>query len=75
VSFCAFVLLTNYSLEYNSIGTYQCLKALTIPGVMIISILFYKQNYSMKVKFSVVNVADAAVFGLLVAEINLRNFK
>jgi solute carrier family 35 protein E3 len=53
-SFCGFVLLTNYSLEYNSIGTYQCLKTLTIPGVMIISIFFYKQHYSMKVKFSVV---------------------
>lgn len=54
-TFCGFVLFTNYSLEHNTIGTYQCLKALTTPGVMIISIFFYKQTYSNRVKSTLVN--------------------
>jgi solute carrier family 35 protein E3 len=54
MSFCGFVVLANYSLEFNSIGTYQCLKALTTPTVMIISIIFYNHSYSLRVKLSVV---------------------
>ena len=54
VSFCCFVVLTNLSLEYNSVGTYQCLKALTTPGVLLISIFAYKTKYSNRVKLSVV---------------------
>lgn len=56
LSFCGFVVLTNYSLEFNSIGTYQCLKALTTPGIVIISTLFFKQSFSWKVKLTVVSV-------------------
>ena len=54
-SFCGFVVLTNYSLQYNSVGTYQCLKALTTPIVVIISMYLYNQSYSTKVKLSVVS--------------------
>ena len=54
ISFCGFVVLTNYSLEYNSIGTYQCLKALTTPIVVFISIYYNKQKYSLKIKLTVV---------------------
>lgn len=54
VSFCGFVVLANYSLQYNSVGTYQCLKALTTPIVVLISMYVYKQAYSTRVKFSVV---------------------
>ena len=56
ISFCGYILLTNYSLQFNSIGTYQCLKALSTPGVMIISVLFYKHEYSAKVKLTVVSL-------------------
>ena len=55
LSFCCFVLLTNYSLQYNSIGTYQCFKALTTPIIVVIDTLIYKKVYSTKVKLSVVN--------------------
>jgi drug/metabolite transporter (DMT)-like permease len=55
MSFCGYILLTNYSLQFNSIGTYQCLKALSTPGVMIISIYFYKHEYSNRVKLAVVS--------------------
>ncbi len=54
VSFCGFVVLTNFSLQYNSIGTYQCLKALTTPIVVLISIYYNNVRYSMKVKLTVV---------------------
>ncbi|CAF0839610.1 unnamed protein product [Brachionus calyciflorus] len=62
VSFCGFVALTNYSLEFNSIGTYQCLKSLTTPGVMIISYYFYNHQYSNNVILSVVPVLIGVVF-------------
>lgn len=55
VSFCGFVVLTNFSLQYNSIGTYQCLKALTTPIVVLISIYYNNVRYSMKVKLTVVS--------------------
>ncbi len=55
VSFCGFVVLTNYSLQYNSVGTYQCLKALTTPIVVVISMFLYNHTYSTKVKLSVVS--------------------
>jgi solute carrier family 35 protein E3 len=45
-TFCGFVALTNVSLQYNTIGTYQCLKSLTIPLVMIFSCIAYRQRYS-----------------------------
>jgi solute carrier family 35 protein E3 len=54
VTFCGFVVLTNISLQYNAIGTYQCLKTLTIPVVMGISFLYYKQSYSSRVQLSIV---------------------
>lgn len=53
-TFCGFVVLTNYSLQFNAIGTYQCLKIMTIPGVMLISYYYYKHGYSFKVKLSIV---------------------
>ena len=62
VSFCGFVALTNYSLQYNSIGTYQCLKALTTPGVMVISFNYYKHVYSTNVILSVAPVLLGVVF-------------
>ena len=52
LSFCGFVLLTNYSLQFNSIGTYQCMKALTLPGVLIILYLIYDKKYSLKVNLT-----------------------
>lgn len=62
ISFCGYILLTNYSLQFNSIGTYQCIKALATPGVMIISIIFYKHHYSNKVKLTIVPVLLGVLF-------------
>jgi solute carrier family 35, member E3 len=46
ISFCAFVVFTNLSLEYNTIGTYQLFKVLTTPVVVLISWQFYRTSYS-----------------------------
>ena len=54
LAFCGFVLLTNYSLQFNSIGTYQCLKALTTPGVLLISHFVYSKTYSLKINLTTV---------------------
>ena len=46
LSFCAFVVLSNLSLQHNSIGFYQIIKVLTIPCVVLIQIVFYKISFS-----------------------------
>lgn len=39
--FCGFVVLTNLSLENNSVGTYQVAKVMTTPCVLLIQFYFY----------------------------------
>lgn len=56
VSFCAFVVFTNLSLEYNTIGTYQLFKVLTTPVVALISWRYYKTKYSRMVVLTLVPV-------------------
>jgi solute carrier family 35 protein E3 len=53
--FCICTVLTNFSLEMNSISTYQCLKTITIPGTMLIFMFYYKYTFSLQVKLSVVS--------------------
>ncbi|KAI8049211.1 triose-phosphate transporter family-domain-containing protein [Syncephalis plumigaleata] len=45
-TFCGFVVLTNISLQYNSIGFYQMAKVLTTPAVAIIQFLFYSKTFT-----------------------------
>ncbi len=52
---CFFSLLSQFSLQINSIGTYQCLSALSTPAIMLASILLYKRNYSKKIQQTMVN--------------------
>lgn len=56
MSFCAFVVFTNLSLEYNTIGTYQLFKVLTTPVVALISWQFYGTKYSTTVILTLVPV-------------------
>jgi len=56
VAFCAFVVFTNLSLEYNTIGTYQLFKVLTTPVVALISWQYYKTKYSTMVIMTLVPV-------------------
>lgn len=41
LSFCGFVVLTNLSLENNSVGTYQVAKVMTTPCVLLIQYYSY----------------------------------
>lgn len=43
VCFCGFVVLTNLSLENNSVGTYQVAKVMTTPCVLLIQYYFYSK--------------------------------
>lgn len=56
IAFCAFVVFTNLSLEFNTIGTYQLFKVLTTPVVAVITWQYYKTKYSQLVILSLVPV-------------------
>jgi len=56
IAYCAFVVFTNLSLEYNTIGTYQLFKVLTTPVVALISWQYYGTKYSRMVILTLVPV-------------------
>eukprot|EP00759_Apiculatamorpha_spiralis_P013350 PhF_6_TR20008/c0_g1_i1/m.29210/K15285/SLC35E3; solute carrier family 35, member E3 len=51
-SFCGFVVLTNLSLQYNSVGFYQLMKVLTTPVIVFLQTLFYGETFSNPIKMS-----------------------
>jgi solute carrier family 35 protein E3 len=63
VSFCGFVILTNLSLVYNSIGFYQIAKVGTMPTVMMIQIIFYEMHFSSAIKRCIAVIC----FGVIIA--------
>ncbi|CAF5096743.1 unnamed protein product [Rotaria sp. Silwood1] len=82
ISFCGFVVFTNLSLEYNTIGTYQLFKVLTTPVVVLLSWYFYKIKYSRMVIITLipvvigvcthsVNDIKLKLFGTIVASIGV----
>ncbi|CAF0909372.1 unnamed protein product [Rotaria sordida] len=84
ISFCAFVVFTNLSLEYNTIGTYQLFKVLTTPVVALISWQYYKIKYSRMVILTLipvvigvcthsVNDIKLTLFGTIVASIGVMS--
>lgn len=48
------LVFSNYSLKYNSIGTYQCLKSISTPIILIFSTCFYNRVYSFQIKMACV---------------------
>jgi len=44
IAFCGFVVLTNMSLQYNSVGFYQICKVMTTPCVMILEATFFDKK-------------------------------
>lgn len=84
ISFCAFVVFTNLSLEYNTIGTYQLFKVLTTPVVAMISWQFYGTKYSRMVIATLipvvvgvcthsVNDIQLTFFGTVIASIGVAS--
>lgn len=55
-SFVGFVVLTNLSLQLNSVGFYQVAKILTTPAVVFIQIMFYAKEFHANIKFSLIPV-------------------
>ena len=55
LTFCGFVVLTNLSLQTNSVGTYQIAKTMTTPCIIFIQSQFYGRRFSRKVKLTLVS--------------------
>mmetsp|Transcript_13971 Transcript_13971/g.23091 ORF Transcript_13971/g.23091 Transcript_13971/m.23091 type:complete len:365 (+) Transcript_13971:193-1287(+) len=56
LSFCGFVVLTNISLKYNSVGFYQIAKVMTTPVVMTIQYYVYHIRAENKIKMTLVPI-------------------
>lgn len=54
-SFCGFVVLTNLSLQYNTVGTYQVAKAMTTPVIILIQTYCYQKATSLSVQLTIVS--------------------
>ncbi|XP_022302861.2 solute carrier family 35 member E3-like [Crassostrea virginica] len=57
LTFCGFVVFTNLSLESNTVGTYQLIKMLTTPCIMVIQTLYYNKLFSSSIRLTVVPIA------------------
>lgn len=55
--FCGFVVLTNLSLENNSVGTYQIAKVLTTPCIIGIQYQFYRKRTNTPTLLTVVKAS------------------
>ena len=56
LTFCGFVVLTNLSLQTNTVGTYQIAKTMTTPCIIFIQTYFYSRRFSTKVKLTLVSI-------------------
>lgn len=61
IIFCGFVVLTNLSLEHNTVGTYQVAKMLTTPCVIIMQIIFCRKQFSIFVKLTLILITIGVV--------------
>ncbi|CAL1544238.1 unnamed protein product [Lymnaea stagnalis] len=56
LSFCGFVVFTNLSLESNTVGTYQIIKTMTTPCIIVIQTYFYGRHFSRNVKLTLIPI-------------------
>jgi len=57
LTFCGFVVLTNLSLQSNTVGTYQIIKSMTTPMIIILQSVFYARLFSLSVKLTLVRIS------------------
>lgn len=55
LTFCGFVVLTNLSLQTNTVGTYQLIKSMTTPCIIVLQTYFYGRTFSLPVKLTLVS--------------------
>lgn len=60
-AFCGFVVLTNLSLVYNSVGFYQLAKVMTTPTIVVIQSVSYNMTFSNKIKLSLLTVCVGVI--------------
>ncbi|GAB6031837.1 hypothetical protein CHUAL_010238 [Chamberlinius hualienensis] len=56
ITFCGFVVFTNLSLQSNTVGTYQLIKVMTTPCVIVIESYFYSKTYSTNIKLTLIPI-------------------
>ncbi|XP_046339540.1 solute carrier family 35 member E3-like [Haliotis cracherodii] len=56
LTFCGFVVFTNLSLETNTVGTYQLIKTMTTPCIIVIQTYAYSRSFSWKVKSTLIPI-------------------
>ncbi|XP_030856157.1 solute carrier family 35 member E3 isoform X1 [Strongylocentrotus purpuratus] len=61
LTFCGFVVLTNLSLQNNTVGTYQLAKAMTTPCILIIQTAIYRKTYSTRVKLTLIPITMGVI--------------
>lgn len=61
LTFCGFVVLTNLSLQFNTVGTYQIIKSMTTPVIIVIQSIFYARLFSLPVKLTVVRYRGGGI--------------
>lgn len=54
-SFCGFVVLTNLSLQANTVGTYQISKFMTTPCIILLQTCFYNKRFSKGIMITLVS--------------------
>ena len=62
LTFCGFVVFTNLSLQTNTVGTYQIMKCLTTPCIMVIQTYFYSRSFSSNVRLTLVSLNCTTVW-------------
>lgn len=60
-TFSGFVVLTNLSLQTNTVGTYQISKFLTTPCIMLIQTMFYRKSFSALIQLTLVSLFSSSL--------------
>lgn len=60
-SFCGFVVFTNLSLQFNTVGTYQLVKSMTTPVILFLQAILYNKQSSIQTRLTVVSGNEPVV--------------
>ena len=73
IAFCGFVVFNNLSLQFNPVGTYQLLKVMTTPTIVLLQYVFYNARLPLIQLMSLVPVCLGVALATVASlETNLR---